>query len=94
MRIMSASTMPPKKPEIAPNEHADDRGDRRGGEADLERDLAAVHDPAEDVEAGLVGAEQVPALGRRVLVGEEQGVLGAGLVRVVEERARRSRRAP
>ena len=66
---------------------ADHRGDHRRCEPDLERHLAAVHEPAEDVEAGAVGAERVlPARGR-VLGREEQRGLRVGLVGVVQERA-------
>ena len=63
-------------------ERPDHRRDERGEEADLERRLAAEHDPAELVEAVVVGAEQVAAARR--------GSLSSGfvstLVRVVDER--------
>ena len=87
MRIIRASTQPPKKPGDRAEQHTDDRGDRGCGEPDLERDLTPVHDPAEHVEAALVRAEQVGRARRRVLRREEEGVLGAALVRVVEDGA-------
>ena len=94
MRIISASTQPPKKPEIAPYEHADDRGDRRCGEADLERDLAAVHDPAEDVEAALVGAEQVAPSSAARSASSRAARSGCWSGSCGRRSGRRSRRAP
>ena len=61
---------------------ADHRRDRRREEADLERRLAAQHDPAELVEAVVVGPEQVRAARRQV--GGQR--VDDGLVGVVDER--------
>ena len=59
MRIMTASSSPPVKPDTRSPEGAEARRDERHGKGDLERALAADHEPAEDVEAVRVGAERV-----------------------------------
>ncbi len=62
---------------------ADDAGDEGGQEADLQRGLATEHDPAEDVEAVVIGAEGVARLGPHVGVVQVRN----GLLGVVEHRA-------
>ena len=56
---MTPSIRPPGEPGDRAVEGPDHRRDQRGEEADLERRLPAGHDPAELVEAVLVGPEQV-----------------------------------
>src|SRR5690348_4061904 len=63
-------------------QRADHDGDERGEEPDLQGGLAALHDPAELVEPGAVGAEQVLGRGRLVRLAE----VGGQLVGVVDER--------
>ena len=61
IRIRNESTGPPMNPEKAPYEGADEDRHDRGGEPDLQRGLAADHQPAELVVAEVVAAEQVRA---------------------------------
>ena len=82
-RIIRPSRIPPARPAIAPYERADDGRDERREEADRERRLAALHDPAELVKAGLVGAERMSAA-RRQIGGSE---VRRRLVGVVDERS-------
>ena len=60
-RIMTASSTPPVKPATRPHKRPEARRHDGNGKGDLERALAADHEPSEDVEAVGVGAERAAA---------------------------------
>ena len=82
IRIMIESVTPPKYPAIAPHNVPTTGREEGGGEPDLQGDLAAGHEPAEDVVAVLVGAERMPGARGQVLVCQ----VHVHLVGVVEQR--------
>ena len=60
MRIKNASRIPPDHPGDRTVEQADHRSCDADREAELQRGLAAHHQPAEHVDPVLVGAQRIP----------------------------------